>query len=375
MSISYSRPVIGGVSQLAGWGTTLTVERALAALGRNSGNVMFTESLRRILKNSRMSSFNFDAAAIAGRDAIVLAAANWINEYEDFGWLYGVLAPTKLPIFLVGVGAQATLSGSIPKVKPGTLRFLNLVAERSTSISARGEFTCEVLNHYGIKTGTITGCPSLLLLGPNGPQRFRQPSMEHVVLHATRHGFGKCDEFQRFLYKQALEREFDVLLQSEEADIYYVKDRTNNPGIMARASEAVKFAYGINNEELISSFLRKHGMFFLNYETWIEAMSTKTFCIGTRIHGTIASIISGTPATLIAHDSRTLELAKAMNLPYVLSSDVPVDKALDVEACIQLFRECAVEQHYGAYRSRFLEFFRTNGLEMSGNSSVALGAI
>jgi hypothetical protein len=38
--------------------------------------------------------------------------------------------------------------------------------------------------------------------------------------------------------------------------------------------------------------------------------------MGTRIHGTIASIIAGTPAHLFIHDSRTKELADYFEIPY-----------------------------------------------------------
>ena len=44
---------------------------------------------------------------LAGRDVVVLAAANWINSYDDFGWLANRLERIKLPVLLVGVGAQA----------------------------------------------------------------------------------------------------------------------------------------------------------------------------------------------------------------------------------------------------------------------------
>ena len=362
ISSTYSRPVIGGVSQISGWDATLTVDNALAQLGRNSGNMMFTESLHCTLKNSVMSGFGFDNNVIVDRDVIVLAAANWINEYEDFGWLYKVLNSMKLPVVLVGVGAQASLSGSIPKVKDGTLRLLKLIAERSNSISVRGDFSCDVLNHYGIKNSVVTGCPSLLLVGSNWPQNFRQPELDRLVLHATRHGFGECDEFQRYLYEQAIKTRCDILLQSESADIYYAMGKTNNPEIMKKASRAVRCAYGTDNENEIASFLSEHGLFYLNYWSWINAMSTKTFCIGTRIHGTIASLLAGTPAVLIAHDSRTLELAKSMNLPFVLSSDVPIDRKMDVDAYFTTFNESNVGVKYNAYRNRFIDFFGKNGL-------------
>ncbi len=366
MNDSFNSPVVVGISQISHWTETLTIDQALVLLGRNSGNMMFTEALLRVLKNASHAPFALDESIYDGHDSIVLAAANWINEFEDFGWLCDILERTKLPVFLVGVGAQAPLSPSIPKLRPGTLRLLRLVADRSVSIAARGEFTCEVLDHYGIKTGIATGCPSLLLAGEAGP-RLRDPAAwGRVVLHATRHGFAGCDDFQRYLYRQAFASRFDILLQSEGADIYYALGRTWNDQIMAKAEPAVREAYGDDDAGAISEYLRQHGLFYINYPQWLRGISEKSFCLGTRIHGTVASIVAGTPAVLIAHDSRTLELAQAMALPHVLASDVPTDRPLDLARYLDVIDGDDLRRHYTVYRARFMEFFRQNGLDAGG---------
>ncbi len=45
--------------------------------------------------------------------------------------------------------------------------------------------------------------------------------------------------------------------------------------------------------------------FFLDPKTWFEHLSHYDFSFGTRIHGNIAALLAGTPALLLAHDSRT----------------------------------------------------------------------
>jgi hypothetical protein len=359
------KTVIAGVRQVASWNNALTVAEALNSLGQNSGNMMFTESLSRVLENSTLTSFNPSKNELEGRDAIVLAAANWVNEFEDFGWLANVLEGTKLPVFLIGVGAQAPMTMKIPRVAPGTLRLLKIVAERSRSIAARGEFTCEVLAHYGIKNAVPTGCPSLLLVGNSGPKFSGPATTDRVVLHATRHAFNNTDTFQKYLYQQAMKQDLELLLQSEHADIYFALDRTNNSEILARASSAVRLAYETDDVEQVSAYLRNRGLFFIDFQKWISHMKTRTFCLGTRIHGTISSIIAGTPAVLIAHDSRTLEMAKSMSIPYVLSSCINTEEDLCVADYLAVSESSQFGDNYKSYFDRYIKFFQENELAVA----------
>ena len=371
----HKRAVVAGVSQLKSWGPTTTVADALNSLGQNSGNMMFTESICRVLDNAQATSFAPPASALEGRDAIVLAAANWINEFDDFAWLANVLERTQLPVFLIGVGAQASMTMEVPNLKPGTLRLLKLVAERSTSIAARGEFTCEVLAHYGIKNAVPTGCPSLLLAGAAGPIFAGPATADRVVVHATRHGFLTCDALQRFLYKQALKQDLELLLQSEHADIYFALDKTNNPDILARATEAVRFAYGTDDIERVSAYLRRRGLFFTDYEEWIGHMRTRSFSIGTRIHGTIASIIAGTRALLLVHDSRTLEMARSMNIPHLHSSAVDIEKDLRIEDYLDAGQGFDLVDGYAAYYRRYMDFFAANKLAVTPELETSLTTV
>jgi polysaccharide pyruvyl transferase WcaK-like protein len=45
-------------------------------------------------------------------------------------------------------------------------------------------------------------------------------------------------------------------------------------------------------------------------------MRETDFVFGSRIHGSIAAVLSGTPSYLLAHDARTLELARYFDLPH-----------------------------------------------------------
>ena len=61
----------------------------------------------------------------------------------------------------------------------------------------------------------------------------------------------------------------------------------------------------------------------LDPKTWIEELSAYDFAYGTRIHGNIAALLAGTPAVVLAHDSRTLELCRSLRHPLQIACRPP----------------------------------------------------
>jgi polysaccharide pyruvyl transferase WcaK-like protein len=366
----FNKPVVIGVAQSASptQGTDkANLDAAMMRLGRNTGNMMFTESLCQVVKGATLCSFSVDRSEIEGADAIVLAAANWVNSYDDFGWLADRLELLKLPIFLVGVGVQSTASLEVPKVRPGTLRLLQLAQDSSASISVRGSFSCEVIEQLGIKNLSMTGCPSLLLAGPYGPRIAAVSSVEkhECVMHGTRHGFQKADIFQRYLYGQAQKSDIDIILQSELSDMMLALRAQGSDDELLAARDLANQTYGGSSETDVSNYLIRHAQIFFNVDDWTQYMKSKKFCLGTRIHGTVAALLSGTAAILITHDSRTKEMASSMGIPFIESSSLETDVDLDFNVVIATARQAQSVLNYSIYYQRFLSYFEKNGLEVA----------
>ena len=235
----FKSPLVVGIRQFVDWEEAGSVEATLYGLGQNTGNMMFTQALLNVLEGARWGSFGIAPADLEARDVIVIAGANWINEFDDYGWLADRLEKTSLPVVLVGVGAQSSLAMEIPKVTPGTMRFLSLVKDRSVSIAARGGFTCDVLAQLGINNAVPTGCPSLLLAGRGGPSITvpERISFETTCVHATRHGARPTKAFEEGLYRLALREKMDIVLQSEMSDIFYVLGKEGLAGDEAKFAE------------------------------------------------------------------------------------------------------------------------------------------
>jgi polysaccharide pyruvyl transferase WcaK-like protein len=274
---------------------------------------------------------------------------------------------TKLPIVLVGIGAQSHDSQQIPVLKGGTLALVKLASSRSSFISVRGDYSQWVLSKYGINNVMATGCPSLLLNGPCiplivSPMNFESSS---IALHGTRHLFNKSGTLDGYIYRQALQNNIDIILQSELADLYYALNCLGNEVINQKCDDIHRATYE-DVREKISKYLQGHGKIFTDIDEWINYLKkSKCFCLGTRFHGTIAALLAGIPATLITHDSRTREMAQKMYIPSVSTEYVDLDSSLVPE---KFYDENKIERFkkgFHSYYSEFLRFFSENDIEVS----------
>ena len=93
-------------------------------------------------------------------DAVFVRASNFIH--NDMHWHKAayVLQQIDLPVYAVGVGAQASVREKY-NLNSENATFWNLVAERSKVIGVRGTFSADVLYSNGIKNVEICGCPSI----------------------------------------------------------------------------------------------------------------------------------------------------------------------------------------------------------------------
>jgi polysaccharide pyruvyl transferase WcaK-like protein len=146
-----------------------------------------------------------------------------------------------------------------------------------------------------------------------------------IALNGARHLFNKCSQLDRYIYRQALKDNIDIVLQSELSDFYYSLGCSGDE-IINRKCDDVHLSIYEKPREQVSEFLHQHGKIFGNVKEWIEFLKeSKCFCLGTRFHGTIAARLAGIPATLITHDSRTLEMAQKMSIPSISGESVDTD--------------------------------------------------
>jgi len=269
----------------------------------NSGNILFAQSVFKSLCNSTnvidVDEYKPDFAT-AGEineryDALVLPLANAFRPaFEPQLRQYtSLIRELKIPCVVVGVGAQADLTLAALQGSPiddAVKEFAAAVLDRSPAIGARGELTCAYLNRLGFSAVTVIGCPSLFLNGAN--------------LEICKLTEGLSDES-----KIALNHTPGVGTVVSDA-IRGVLRNYRNSVIVAQEQAGVQ-----QWAQLAGADRVRH---FRHVPDWIAFMRTRNFSLGTRIHGNIAALLAGIPALVIAHDSRTLELARYHRIPHVL---------------------------------------------------------
>ena len=108
---------------------------------------------------------------------------------------------------------------------------------------------------------------------------------------------------------------------------------------------------------------------FVTAEAWFEFLRKKDFSTGSRIHGNIAAVLSGTPAFILAPDARVLELARYHKIPHLPLSQLPKDASLE-----QLVAEADFNSVLDGHQARFdkyMDFLHKNGLDTIYDQELA----
>lgn len=340
-----------------------TLHRNLIA--SNSGNLVFLEAAHKILATSgtevvpdRLRVEPRDAGAINERyDAYAIPLANAFRlSFEPILIrMTGLIERLRIPVVILGVGAQANLRYEFDRLRPmepSIKAFTRAVLDRSPSIGVRGEATHDYLRGLGFRDVEVIGCPSMFLYGKD----------LHVEKRAER-----LDRDARVALTVSpyVKRMGDVVMHHVERypNLVYVAQDLDTLELLLwgepgqAPAEPGKIPVHLSHPLFRENRVR----FYTDPWPWIADLRAFDFSFGTRIHGTIAALLAGTPACVFAHDSRTLELARYFGIPHRPMPDVPPD----VDAA-DLYAEAdfgELNRGHAARLATFLDYLRRHGLD------------
>lgn len=238
-------------------------------------------------------------------DAFYIPLANAFRPKfaRHLGRLTKLVSQLKIPVVVVGVGVQAEENPmkELSAVHDLVREFCAVVLDRSESIGVRGQFTAEYLDALGVRRVDVIGCPSMFYWGrdmpaPRVPERFTDASV------AFNWGFNDRGIFSDGAH--LLER---LLATQREVTYYSQVD-----------DEAKSFLYGGEQCAYVQAMAGVDRLaleFPADVHLWLRSLAGKDFTIGSRIHGSVASLLAGVPTLLMAHDCRVTELGRYFNLP------------------------------------------------------------
>jgi hypothetical protein len=302
-------------------------------IGNNTGNLVFSQAVYRLLSTGGTDLETSGLARSHPRvinsrfDHVVIPLANAFRaSYLDtLDALSNLIEQLTIPVTVLGVGSQASLNGvykAADRVKPATTRFVRAVLNRSPSIGVRGEQTRDYVKSlgFGDEHIKVIGCPSMFMYGPDlhvekkvesltidSPIALNVspyvPQMGPISLYAAEH-------FPRLVY-------MGQNMQTLELMLYGSYPKGKKMTALAASGAPITLDHPLIRSDRVR--------FFLDPKTWFEHLSQYDFSFGTRIHGNIAALLSGTPALLLAHDSRTLELAEYHEIPHRTITSIEAD--------------------------------------------------
>lgn len=228
--------------------------------------------------------------------------------------------------------------------------FVAAVLDRAPSIGVRGEFSQSYLRSLGFRDVEVIGCPSMFLNGDSLQVAKNNDSltpMARVAINLSPDVPG-------------LGRLVAAHLESYPKLVYIPQDLDSLALLLLGDTPL-----GGGNEDFPLSlshplFRQDRVRFFIDAWPWIDYLRDFDFAFGTRIHGNIAALLAGTPAYVLAHDSRTLELARYFQIPHRRADPLPA--LLDPA---ELYAEAdftPLLAHHAARFATFAAFLERHGL-------------
>ncbi|MER8090137.1 polysaccharide pyruvyl transferase family protein [Streptomyces sp. NPDC058316] len=346
------------------------VERALHedVFATNSGNLIFSDAAHKILETPRSEVVsNGIATRVADADRInseydvfVIPLANAFRpSFErQLERLTQLISKLKIPVVVPGVGAQTGVNYSADRLRPmqsTVYAFVSAVLDHSASIGVRGEFTERYLRDMGFRDVDVIGCPSMFLNGTRldirksgralGPDSRISVNGSHDAVR--KHKLGRIINRTHAHYPHL---RFIGQNLSEARQLHWRDMSHQNATLTDIPTHPDHPMYREDKVRV-----------YVDPAAWMDDLRGFDFSFGSRIHGNIAALLAGTPATVLCGDSRTLELCRYFDIPHRMLAKAPSD--LDPA---ELYAEAdfgpLTHGHQERF-DRFMNFLDKNGLE------------
>ncbi|MCR5562125.1 MAG: polysaccharide pyruvyl transferase family protein [Desulfovibrio sp.] len=285
--------------------------------GGNIGNILFQNSVVKSLQSNNtlfhgMPEKEDDKRKI---DAYIWPIANLFCDIflDLINYFTEKIVIAKKPIVIVGVGADSDsdFNISVNNVTAKAIKkFFDLLLEKTYIIGLRGIYTRDFLiNKIGVphERLNVIGCPSILYHGSHLNKNIKSNvSPQKICVHS-----GSTDENEAVFLNSILKKYHQshvILTDLKQALMLQGASYINKP-------KDFRSLLPFYNDHFIIKEKRAH--FFCYQNDLLKFFSNFDFTIGSRIHMTVASILSGTPALLIAHSTRVKELAMHLHIPHL----------------------------------------------------------
>ena len=278
--------------------------QTLQSVGGNSGNCVFWHAAMMLLRtrNHKLDSLpteHISPTQIENTDIIVIVLANSIqNSPSAVGYLCvlnNILKVFGKPYVILSIGAQSPTNDPFQLSVPAH-QAVNTIISGATHTFLRGHYTRRTLETNQIDTSqcTVMGCPSLTLLRTRFTVQLTRLTHIPKVVDISKVRVCLCLPNKN---------------QSDSLQLTWLRS------VMLQAAKMPNVYILIQDEGKDTTY--SNCCYFVDPIKRTRFLKTIHFCIGTRIHGTIAGLLASVPSLCVTIDSRTTELCDTMHIPSV----------------------------------------------------------
>lgn len=298
----------------------------------NIGDMIVYDSTLKLLDYAHlepmkiMSPTDADIARYASEfDFVFVRGSNFIHESMEWFRAVEVLEKVKLPVYAIGVGAQASQNRKI-ELPEASKRFWSIVAERSAAIGVRGAFSAETLRQNGIRNVEVVGCPSIFRTR-NRDLKIRVPDQREIrkVAFSLRREADKSYTADPEAYlrnqKAALlkvDAQSEMVMSShgeQEEKAFFLRDPAAKEKAVAEFTRTGWWS-GVDDAAMRRIYEKQLFSFF-DVEHYDAFARSQDLAVGYRVHGVLPAVAHGVPGVLVAYDTRSQELAETLKIPVV----------------------------------------------------------
>ncbi|WP_312420735.1 polysaccharide pyruvyl transferase family protein [Anaerospora hongkongensis] len=304
------------------------------SVGHNTGNLAFWYAVSNHVGGTKDHiGWYFDPDFVSENySTAILPAANQI--FIGFDSVVGQLADRlerlKIPLVVVGLGAQANSFTDNLKLTPGLRKFIKVISEKSHTIGVRGAFTAEILAKNGVHNVDVMGCPSNFInsnknLGLMIEEKFKKGTYDKIALNIEFQN--KFQTVLSVLMRYLESKNGTVICQGPKESLELCRGEFNNTEYI-NWLRSLFFSEKSGDETIL--FCKKYCSCFFNGDSWLEYIRGFDLSIGTRLHGNLLAWQAEVPSVFIYHDSRTQELIETMCLPRFGMNEIKMQNIEDL---------------------------------------------
>jgi hypothetical protein len=350
-------------------------EELMRVSGGNTGNVAYVHAIRSIITDKKIPvDWSTPPEFLnTNLDVLVVCCANQLGAHVDLSSWAERLSKLKIPVLLIGLGAQSNSFELAPQLNQGTLDFLTQVkrlSDGAPAITTRGDYTTDLLNQIDIAS-VSAGCPSALIsqdifLGKTILAKSVENPLSKMALCAG-NPWHESSSIEANLIKLMEANNGKYILQHPQVMFRYIFDEMGDVTDIAHNAMCHLIFDEKRDKRMAVEWMMNYAKFFLQAEDWMSYLNDFDLVLGTRYHGVALGLQTAVPGLVMYIDSRTRELCEKTGVP---SIDYMLVKGAGREQLLQMCRWDSVkaERLDNARKESartFVNFFKMKGIQVA----------